>query len=390
VRSTPPAPIGRGSALTEEARPAQARRGVRLDGHRRRWTESAGVPRGAALVLISVLCAGCGVALRSLRPSTPPEGALAISDAEVLRCARSVSGAESPYRRALPGPETDPELLAYLHALPPEVRRTAVAAGIEPLLARTLRAHAQSGGAPTLDSLSLRQALDERLAALSPQMLATEFECECQIALLAEVITAHDDRESERQLALTIASLVAGAGFSLAAGAWDLANEHLAPPVATDGPLVTALVGAAVTTGLGAAVMVPVPREIFVEHAQNLLAPILNGEDPERLYPTFVFRMLTTPEVDGSPSPRARLLERWQARIGDAAGPGERAALEALLAGSGGVYDARAARLRQALLEDLEAALDALARHVDRLGTVVGDALGSAADPATGHAGDAE
>jgi hypothetical protein len=161
--------------------------------------------------------------------------------------------------------------------------------------------------------------------------------------------------------------------------------------VATDGPLVAALVGAAVTTGLGAAVMVPVPREIFVEHAQNLLAPILNGEDPERLYPTFVFRMLTTPEVDGSPSPRARLLERWQARTGDAAGPGERAALEALLAGSGGVYDARAARLRQALLEDLEAALDALARHVDRLGTVVGDALGSAAeDPATGHAGDAE
>ncbi len=293
----------------------------------------------------------------------------------MLRCARSASGAESPYRRSLPGPETDPALLVHLARLPPEVRRTAVAAGIEPLLARLLRAQAQADGVPSLESLALRQSLDERLAALPPQMLATEFECECQIALLAEVVAAHDEAESERQLALTIASLVAGAGFSLAAGAWDLANEHEPSPSVPDGPLVTALVGAVVTSALGAAVLVPSPRELFLEHAHNLLTPILTGEDPERLYPTFVFRMLTTPEADGGPSPRERLLERWRAEIAGARGEPERALVEALLASDGGVYDAGAARLRRALLEELEASLDGLARHVDRLGAELSEAL---------------
>jgi hypothetical protein len=332
------------------------------------------------LAFASLLSVGCGVTLRSVRPSTPPAGALSISNAEHLRCARSVSGAESPYRRALPGPETHPALLAHLEGLPPEVRRTAVAAGIEPLLARTLRAHSQSGGAPTLESLSLRQALDERLAGLPAQLLAIEFECECQIALLNEVIDGHEGRESDRELVLTIASLVAGAGFSLAAGAWDLANEHLTSPAAPDGPLLTALVGAGVTTGLGAAIMIPVPREIFIEHTHNLLAPIRSGEDPGRLYPTFVFRMLTTPGADDRPSPRALLLERWQARLRDVDDADERAQLETLLAGDGGVYDVSAARLRKLLLEDLEAALDSLARHVDQLGTAVGDGLGHATE----------
>lgn len=344
---------------------------------------SAGLASAAAAVAITV--SGCGVALRASLPAVVPDDALAVTEAETERCIRSLPGEASPYRAALPGPETDPALVPYLAPLPPDVRRTAAAAGVEPLLARLLRARAEAGGAATLETLSLRQEVGERLAALPPQMLATEFECECEAALLAEVIAEHDDREAERQLALTIASLVAGAGFSLAASLWDLANELTAEPASPEGPLVTALVGAVLTTGLGVAVVVPVPREIVLEHEHNLLTPMATGQDPGRVYPTFVLRMLTTPEADGRASPLETLRARWDAMIDEALGDRDRSLVDALLFGGGGVYDVEAARLRQALLEDLETTLDSLARHVDRLLAAIAEALadGGSTAPAT-------
>lgn len=334
---------------------------------------SARLAWAASAIAISI--SGCGVALRASRPATVPDDGLAVTEAETERCIRSVPGEASPYRAALPGPETDPALVPYLAPLPPEVRRTAAAAGLEPLLARLLRARAEADGADTLETLSLRQELGEHLAALPPQMLATEFECECEIALLADVIAEHDDREAERQLDLTIASLVVGAGSSLAAGLWDLANEQAAEPASPEGPLVTALLGAVVTTGLGVAVVVPVPRELVIEHEHNLLAPLAAGEDPGRIYPTFVLRMLTTPEADGGASPLEALRARWDTMIEEALGDHDRGLVDALLFGAGGVYDVEAARLRQALLEDLETTLDSLARHVDRLVAAIAEAL---------------
>jgi hypothetical protein len=326
------------------------------------------------LVLVCLCAAGCGVTLRvglhTLRPADP----LAVPEVAGQRCIRAVPGPESPYHEDLAGPETDPELTGYLEALPPDARRTAVAAGIEPLVARVLREHARSGGTPTLEFLALRQELDERLGALPPQMLALEFECECAIALLDEVIAAHDELESDRQLALTIASLVAGAGTSLAAGVWDLANAHSETPAAPDGPLITALAGAVLTTALGVAVLIPDPREISLAHEHNLLLPVARGEDPERIYPTFILRMLTMEAASGEPTPREELLSRWNDLMDDAAGE-ERALVEELLFGPGGIYDARIARLRQSLLEELESTLDSLARHVDLLTRALAQAL---------------
>lgn len=329
------------------------------------------------LLVVPCLVVGCSVTLRSGLPTLPLEGPLTVSEAQGERCIRSVPGPESPYREELAGPETDPELSGYLVLLPPDARRTAVAAGIEPLVGRVLREHARSGGVPTLELVALRQELDERLSALQPQMLALEFECECAIALLEEVIAEHDGMESDRQLALTLASLIAGAGTSLAAGAWDLANAYTETPAAPDGPLITALAGAALTTALGVAVLVPRPREILLSHEHNLLSPMGRGEDPDRIYPSFVFRMLTMASVSAEPPPREALLTRWGELIDDAAGE-DRALVEELLFGSGGVYDVRIAALRQALLEDLESTLDSLARHVDLLSRSLARALARA------------
>jgi hypothetical protein len=323
--------------------------------------------------LVSLVLAGCGVTLRA-GPTTPhPDAPLVVSEADVERCIRALPGAERPYREELDGAEADPEFVRHLEVLPADARRTAVAAGIEPLVARVLREHARSGGVATLELVALRQELDERLAALPPQMLSLEFECECAIAQLDEVIAEHDGIESERQLSLTIASLIAGAGSSLAAGVWDLANSATEMPAAPEGPLVTALAGAVLTTALGAAVLAAEPRAIALSHVHNLLRPMARGEDPERIYPSFVFRLLTLPTVSGAPTPREASRARWDGWIDEA--EADRSLLEALLFGPGGTYDVRIAALRQALLEDLESTLDALARHVDLLERALAQAL---------------
>jgi hypothetical protein len=97
------------------------------------------------------------------------------------------------------------------------------------------------------------------------------------------------------------------------------------------------------------------------------------GEDPERIYPSFVFRLLTLPTVSGAPTPREASRARWDGWIDEA--EADRSLLEALLFGPGGTYDVRTAALRQALLEDLESTLDALARHVDLLERALAQAL---------------
>lgn len=298
-----------------------------------------------------------------------------MSEAEGTRCIRAENGPESPFGEALPGPETDPELLGYLDALSPDARRTAAAAGLQPSIARLLRERDRSDGRPTLELLALRQRVDERLAALPSQMLALEFECECMIAVLERVLARHEKEERNRQFSFTIASLVAGAGFSLGAGAWDLANSHAENPGYDDGPLVTALVGAAVVTGLSVAALAPSQRVIAVSHAHNILLPIARGEDARGVYPLFVFRMLTLPTTSGEPTPREDLLARWNEMIDNAAA-GDRALLERLLFGTGGIYDADAVRLRVTLLAELETTLDSLARHVDELTRALRVALG--------------
>jgi hypothetical protein len=345
------------------------------------------MPRCAPAFLVALLAAGCGgVALRVGRPPATRPGALSIEETAIARCVRAVPGQGSPYREALPGPVTDPELRAYLERLPADVRRTAVAAGIEPLLARVLRERERG---TSLELIRMRQELDVRVASLGPQLMAMEFEAECNIALLQRTLREHDDEESQRQLVLAIASLVASAGFGLAAAIWDIANEHTDMPAVPDGPLATAIVGVVPTTVLAAAALSPVPREVSIGHEHNLLRPIERGDDRDLLYPTFVFRLLTAPMPGGAPTPRDELFDRWNELIADAGSSSDRDLVRALLFGEGGIYDRATTELRQHLYEELEATLDSLARHIDLLSRTLVTALSTpeAESTAQGHAG---
>lgn len=325
------------------------------------------------LLLFATGCAS--VALRVGEPTRPPPDRLTIPEAANARCVRAVPGAGNPFHETLPGPATDPELLPYLERLPPDVRRTAVAAGIESLLARVMRERERG---LSLDLLAMRQELEARIASLGPQLLAMEFECECVTALLTRVTHTYDGDEADRQVALAIASLVTGAAFGLGAAIWDLANEYTERPAVPDGPLMTSIAGAVATTTIAASALTPRPREILIRHEHNVLTPIALGVDPEQLYPTFVFRMLAMPMPSGEATPRETLLASWSELIEEAAPNEERALVEALLFGPGGTYDRRITELRKQLFEELESMLDSLQRHIDLLARAVHHVLASA------------
>lgn len=327
----------------------------------------------ALVAAICLFASACSVTIAAGRPATLPANAFVISDAASLRCVHGIPGPNSPYRQPLAGPTTDPELLPYLANIPPAARRTAVAAGIEPLLARLLRARALNEDPAQI--LRMRQELSDRIATLETQLTAMEFECDCVRGLLRETLDEYTESETDRQLDLTIASLIVGASTGIAAGVWDLANGRSANPAFEEGPLFTSILGAATTSALGAAVLMPEEREILYVHEHNILTPILRGDDPEYYFPTFIFRLLTLPQANGAATPRDDLVSEWNTLIDEHVSSDDHAVAEQILFGAGGVHDPSLLALHEDLLQSLGASLDALARDIDLLTRTVEVAL---------------
>lgn len=336
-------------------------------------------------VVALFLCSACGATLTAGVPSTPPSSALAIRESASDRCIHGTPGANSPFREPLPGPVTDPELLRHLERFDARVRRTAVAAGLEPLLARTMLERDTVTDPHDHDLLALRQELAQRIGSLETQLTAMEFECDCVRGLLTSTLSDYEEGETDRQLAYTIASLVVGTVTSIVAASWDLANSGADEPFGEDAPLYISIGGAAVTTALGVAVLIRQRRPVVYTHEHNILGPIVAGEDPDFLYPTFLFRLLTLPPVGGGPTPRDELVAAWTERLDDAVAADERATVESILYGDGGVYDPNLLALHQDLLQSLGAALDSLARDIDLLARASAMALAVDFDASRTH-----
>lgn len=330
---------------------------------------------GVCALACAIALGGCASSLRVGRPDRVPDPAMVVAESASDRCMHGLPGPDSPYREPLPGPEDDPALLAFVEPLDPTVRRTAIAAGLEPLLARVLSARASGMDPRDPGLLSMRLELAQRIASLETQLTAIEFECDCVRNLLYVVLGDYEESETDRQLAYTIVSLVVGAATSIVAATWDLANSATTTPVAEEGPLVLSIGGAVAGAGLGAAVLVRQPREITYVHEHNLLEPIARGDDPNLLYPTFVFRMLTMPSVGGGQSPREELVATWSDELDDAVGADRRELADAIVLGDGGIYDPVLLAAHQSMLQELGAVLDAMARDVDLLARAVAIAL---------------
>jgi hypothetical protein len=308
---------------------------------------------------------GCATTFGAADASMPSRRRLDVAFDRLERCTRSTLGADGPLRLPLAEAEEDPALAAELAAVPSDVRRTVLAAGLEPALARLLHDFRTGGATVDTAQLARRQAVAGQLASISTQLDATVFEVDCTGDATESGKLALEARGGRRELGLTVASIFVGAIGGLAAGVWELADGD------SDAAAYIGLSSGVVSAGLGGAAIVPRARVIRLSHARNLLAPIVRGEDPDHLYPTFVFRMLLAP-VEGQQSPRERLLGRFDALIADALDDDDRALGESILYGEGGYYDVDLLELRIALLDELETTLEAFDRDLELVQRYVG------------------
>ena len=310
-------------------------------------------PPARALALPCVLLA-CAPLIRPGLPAQPPRRALRVDVAETLECQRLSNRFDLP----LAGPVDDPALLPYLDDVPPEVRRIAQAAGLEPLLAARLRAR---DDADLPAALALDLDLVRALSSLEIQLAALLFEAECVGNQMEALLREHEGDQRVRELTLAVTSVLLGAAAATAAGVWELRGaDH-------DGPAVLAIAGGAASATLGLAAFVPERRAVLYPHPRNLLAPIAAGADPDGLYPTFVLRLLTAPSLDDRPTPHQELLRDWRRLLEAHVPPSRRALAERVLYGHGGVYDADLIDLREQMFDVLESHLNSLYRDLELL-----------------------
>ena len=308
----------------------------------------------------TMMSAGClwpGVGGHPERPGKTPSA----NEAD-FHCARATMGRDSPYRMPLAGPEADPRLAAYLAVLPPEARRTALAAGLEPLLARLLDERARAESQPSPQQLLMQEALLARVVAFHAQVSAAAFEAGCTADMIQKVLSERAHHEQSRQVAIAIGSLAAGAVAGVAAGVWGLSDGS------SKGPPIMAIAGGIASTALGAVALTHEDPPLWFRHPRNRLTAVWAGADPDHLYPSFVFRMLTFAGAAGARSPRDELLETWRHKLDDdASEAAERASAERLLQGDGGIYDDDLLTLRAEMFEGIESAVNGMTRDLELL-----------------------
>ncbi len=271
-------------------------------------------------------------------------------------------------------------MAAQLASVPAEVRRVALAAGLEPVFARLLRDRATL----TLpELLARRQTIELHVQSLRTQLDATVYETDCSGDLIEHLQSQLDRDESARNIRWTVLSIVTQAAAAITIGALELRD---APENAV---AVVGVTGGVAASALGVAAFLPPEREIVMQHTRNVLTPIVTGTDSEHLYPSFVFRMLTLPRAGGE-TPVQQLRARFEELLKDAVAPDELVRARALLFGSGGVYDARLVSVRERMLDELEMSLSALSRDLELLQRYLqrtfgdGQVLESAAVPSSG------
>jgi hypothetical protein len=306
-----------------------------------------------ALAWLSCTCA-CAPVFQPTLPQQPPRGALRMDSAETKGCLRLGDRYDLP----LDGPVEDPELAAYLAEVPGEVRGVAQSAGVEPLLAKLLRAaKTEAHGAP----MPMKLELVMRLSSLEIQIAALLFETECVGDQMEAALHELQHRQHRREVGLTVSSILLGAVAATAGGIWGLHDSTAA------GPAALVISGGVASAGLGVWAFVPERRVVVFPHGRNLLTPIRDGEDPEGLYPTFVFRMLTQPDPSGGPTMRDQILVEWARILEEEVAPEHRAQADAVLYGNGGRYDARLVDVRERMFDALESHVNAVDRELELL-----------------------
>lgn len=315
----------------------------------------------AVLLAATLALPACASVLSPGLPAAPPRAAIAIDPLETADCLRITAGRRGFEDFGPDDPIRDPTLAAHLADVPPDVRRVAHAAGLESALAALLQADATTPEDRSIARVSMRLQVVMRMSSHEIALAALLFEADCTGDQMEAVLLELDQRTGKQELALTIASIAIGAAAGIGAGLWDLQGAD------SKGPIVVGIGGGVASAALGLAAFVPRRGRVLFPHDRNLFVPILAGEDPERLYPPFVFRLLLTPRAPGEPTPRDELLADWQTMINTSTAPDERPLARTLLYGKGGVYDGDLVDVRERMYDALESQLNAIDRDLELL-----------------------
>jgi hypothetical protein len=314
----------------------------------------------ALAVWLTFAMTGCAVPLGAGPSARAPANAIAFTPS-INKCARVALGVESPYRVPLPQPVHDEKSLAVLALVPHEVRRTMQAAGIEALVVKVLAERAARSRGTTTELLALQERLGMHMRALEAQLASILYEIDCTGDEVEGFLHDLEHREHRKELALTIASLSVAGAAAVTAGALALSEHH---PRAE---AIVGLSGGVASAGLGVSAFAHRSPTIAFRHERNLLAPLAGGEDAEHMFPSFVFRLLSSHVEGAGTAPAASLVQRYRALLVRDFGPQEGALRTAVVFGGGGIYDKSLLGTRQDILDDLEALLGGFRRDVEVL-----------------------
>lgn len=231
-----------------------------------------------------------------------------------------------------------------------------LAAGIERQVAELLRYRAEGKGELSLELLHAKQQLLQQVSGIETQLNAAVFEADCRGDEVELLLAQLEDRARANELRWTLASIVLGAVSGVAAGAWELGEPN------SKGPPIVGIAGGAASAGLGAFALFPSQPKVSLEHPRNLLKPIQRGDDPDHLYPSFVWRMLTLEGPEGEPPPRERILLRWDVIVKSVS-----ASERQILFGRGGAYPRDLMETRERLYDVLESELEAIFAELELL-----------------------
>jgi len=129
------------------------------------------------VALFVVLALGCAP-LRPSVPSSIPLGAVAIRPEETDDCARPSQRFGESGEGQEPAVD-DPALVAELATLPPDLRRTARAIGLEQQLATLLRAHREHPDERSVELVATRLQVVMRISAVEIELGSLLFEADC-------------------------------------------------------------------------------------------------------------------------------------------------------------------------------------------------------------------
>lgn len=316
--------------------------------------------RLVAALACSLLACGCATVMSPAVPARVPPSVIVVDPVETTECLR-ISARRQGFGYTPLDEQLDDALLARLADVPADVRSTARAAGLESTLAKLLQARASPSEAATLALVALRLQVVMRMSSLEIQLAALLFEADCTGDQMENVLRELDQRTRRREIAFTFASIAVGALIGVGAGLWDLNSAD------SRGPAALGIAGGAASASLGIVALTPRRSRVVFRHAHNLLVPIVRGEDPEHLYPPFVFDLLTMSRSPGGTTPRDYLLAEWRKLIDAEIGAPDRALAESVLYGSGGVYDGALVNVRERMFDALESQLNAFDHDLEEL-----------------------